>query len=236
MFARQCFGNRSPIGRHFSFGREGVTVEIVGVVKDARSTTMREAPERTVYTPYMQHHDVEDMTFLVRTTGPPGTLADGIRRAVHQRDANLPVFGLKTMVTQVEDSLLPERMMAVLAAAFGVLAVLLAALGLYGVLAHSVARRQEIGVRMALGAGRRSVVALVLGEVAVLVVAGVAIGVPLALGATRLLQSQLFGLSPGDPVSLVVAVVVITSAALVAAYLPARYAAGVDPVSAMRWE
>jgi predicted permease len=236
-FARHFFDHGRAIGRRVSFGRDEVFVEIVGIVQDARSVNMREDPQRFLYTPYSQHDDVSDLTFFVRTAGPPDALADVVRRAMRQRDPNLPVFGLKTMRAQVDDSLVRERMMAVFSAAFGALAALLAALGLYGVMAYTIARRtREIGVRMVLGADARMVMAMVLRDVAVLVAAGVAIGLPIALVATRVLRSQMFGLSPRDPATLAAAVAILAAAALVAGCAPARRAGRVDPISAMRCE
>jgi ABC-type antimicrobial peptide transport system permease subunit len=160
-----------------------------------------------------------------------------VRAAVQQVDANLPIYGMKLMTTQVDESLFIERMVAGLSVAFGVLATLLAAIGLYGVMSYSVARRtREIGIRMALGAERASVLWLVLREVALLVALGVGIGVPVAIASGRLVQSQLFDLSATDPVALAIATALLACVALVAGYLPARRATRVDPMLALRYE
>ena len=157
--------------------------------------------------------------------------------AVRERDAGLPIFDVQSMDQTVDEALFTERMLALLSAAFGLLATLLAAVGLYGVMSYTVARRtREIGIRIALGAERRTVVWLVLREVVVLVAIGLAIGVPAALGLSRLVSSQLFGLSARDPLTLMLAVAVLAIVGAAAGYLPARRAASVEPVRALRYE
>ena len=236
--AKYFFGTGNPLGHHFGFGRDsGTPIEIVGVVKDSKNASLKDTPARFVYTPYMQEDEVGEMTFYVRARGPATNVAAAVRQVAARVDPNLPVFNMKTMTTTIDESLFAERMVAALSIAFGVLATLLAAIGLYGVMSYSVARRtREIGIRMALGAEPGSVMRLVLREVALMVAVGVAAGLPLALALSRVVQSQLFALSPHDPASLAAAVFVLATVALVAGYLPARRATKVDPMTALRYE
>jgi len=156
---------------------------------------------------------------------------------VREVDSNLPVMDMKTMQARLEESMFAERSIAVLAGAFGFLATVLAAVGLYGVVAYSVARRSaEIGIRTALGAARFDVYRLVLKEVATLVLAGIAVGLPVALGLGRLIESQLFGVRPHDPLLIGAAVAALALVALAAAFVPARRATAIDPVRALRAE
>ena len=177
------------------------------------------------------------MNAYVRTRGEPVNLFGTIRQAVREVDANVPMYDLHTMDQQVEISLLTERLLATLSTAFGLLATLLAALGLYGVMAYMVARRtREIGIRMALGAGGGSVVWLVMREVLVLAGIGLTIGLPAAWMLTRLVETQLFGVRATDPLTMILAAVGIGAVAALAGYLPARRATGIDPMRALRWE
>jgi ABC-type antimicrobial peptide transport system permease subunit len=173
----------------------------------------------------------------LRVAGGSGTSAAAVRQAAQRIDPNLPIFDMKSMAVQVDESLFVERMVAVLATAFGALAALLAALGLYGVMAYAVARRtREIGIRMALGAERSRVLWLVLREVAVMAGAGVACGLLAALYVTRRIESQLFGLSPTDAATLAAAVGLLLAVALLAGFVPARRATAIDPMVALRTE
>ena len=240
-FVRYFFGTRNPIGRHIGFGGRNapLDIEIVGVVQDSKTVALRDRIDRTVYTPFMQAsaEDTGQMTFYVRTAGDPLSLASSLRAVVRRVDPDMPVFDMKTMSAQVAESLFAERMVAALSIVFGFLATLLAAIGPYGVMSYSVARRtREIGIRMALGAERGTVLWLVLREVALLVVLGVAIGLPVALALGRLVRSQLFGLSATDPWTMAGAAMVLAVIALVAGYLPARRATRIDPILALRYE
>ena len=234
--ARYFFHDQNPIGRRFGFGRGKPTdIEIVGVVKDLRTAQLNEKPSRFLYIPYKQDDSVTQITFIVRAAGDATAAATAVRQAVQRLDPNLPIFDLKPMTAQVSESLYVERMVAALSVSFGVLATMLAAIGLYGVMSYAVARRtREIGIRMALGAERRGVMWLVLREVAVLAVVGVGIGLAGAFYLTRQVESQLFGLSPQDPVTLAGAVTILLVVALLAGFLPARRATAIDPLVALR--
>ncbi len=236
--ARYFFGTSSPLGRHIGWGRDsGTPIEIVGVARDSKMATLRQEPKRFVYVPYAQETELGEMTFYVRARGEATSLTASVREVARQVDPNLPLFNIKAMTTVVDESLFVERMVAALSVAFGGLATLLAAIGLYGVMSYSVARRtREIGIRMALGAERASVLWLVLSEVTLMVGLGVAIGVPLTLVLSRLVQSQLFELSSHDPTALFASATVLATVALLAGYLPARRATRVDPMVALRYE
>jgi predicted permease len=235
--ARYFFKDSSPIGRRLGVGGDPREIEIVGVVRDGKAYSLRDTPERFFYLPLLQDEAPNEATFYVRATGAADALAPRLRSVVHEVDPALPVYAMTTMERQVDRSLFFERMIAALAAAFGVLATVLAALGLYGVMSYTVVRRtREIGIRMALGAERGRVLWLVLREVALLAVAGVVLGLPSALALAQLVSSQLYGLSPADPATLVLATAVLAGIAVLAGYLPARRATIVDPVTALRHE
>jgi putative ABC transport system permease protein len=236
--AKYFFGAENPLGRHVGAGRAATPdMEIVGIVKDAKSVTLREAIPRFVYMPYMQDPDLSAITFYARARGDARALATVVRGVAQRVDPNLPVFAMKTMEAQLDESLFVDRMIAILSMAFGALATLLAAVGLYGVMSYTVARRtREIGIRIALGAERGSVLWLVLREVASMAVTGVAIGLPLAIALSRLVRAQLFGLDPSDPATFALAAVTLATVALLAGYIPARRATRVNPMLALRYE
>ncbi len=236
--AKYFFGETDPIGRRFGVGREPATsIEIVGVVKSVRSLTLRETPPRYAYLPYGQDESLTQLTFYVRAAGAEAHLAGAIRETVRRLDGNLPVFDMKSMEAQVAESLFVERMVAWLSVAFGALATLLAAIGLYGVMSYAVARRtREIGIRMALGAEPSGVLWLVLSEVALLSAVGVFAGLLTAFFAARRVESQLFGLTPTDPITLGSAVALLLTVALLAGFVPARRATRIDPLLALRTE
>ncbi|HEX3231856.1 MAG TPA: FtsX-like permease family protein, partial [Pyrinomonadaceae bacterium] len=181
--------------------------------------------------------DAYSSTVEIRTIGDPANLAPMARAAIGQVDPKLPVFGVTTLREQLAGALRQEKLVAELVSFFGLLALLLACIGLYGVMAHGVVRRtKEIGIRMALGAERGRIVWMVMRETLLLVLLGIAIGVPIALGAARLISSQLFGLNPADPLSLIVAALVLTGVACLSGFLPARKASKVNPLIALRYE
>jgi putative ABC transport system permease protein len=238
---QRFFPGRNPIGMHFAFGG-GKTVkpdiEIVGVVKDVKQDHVKSTTLNPyVYVPYAQRPKLSGMTFYVSTAQDPLLLAPELQNETRQLDANLPVYDVKTLERIVEEDLFSARMVAVLSASFAGLAALLAALGIYGVLAYLVVQRtREIGIRMALGAEAGDVRALVVKEVASMMLAGVAVGLPLAYGTARLSGSLLFGVHAGDPVAYALGVGLIAIVALAACYIPARRATRVDPLVALRYE
>jgi predicted permease len=239
-FARRYFGDRDPVGRHIGNGTDPGTktdIEIVGVVGDTKYETIRDEIPRQVFFPYLQRGRSGNMTAYVRTDVPPTQMFPVLRAAVRKLDANLPVSLMKTVERQRDDSLSVDRLAATLATAFGVLATVLAAIGLYGVMAFLVARRtREIGLRMALGALTGNVIWLVVREVLLLAGIGVLVGLPVSLAVSRLLASLLYGVNPNDPVSIVLATLGIAAIAAVSGYIPARRATRVDPTTALRYE
>ena len=235
--ARRYFEGEDPLGKRVSFrGASGPWSEIVGVARDSKYRTLGESPRTVAYVPLAQNHET-GMTLHVRTIGDPATLAASVRREVQALDQNLPVTSLQRLTEVLAGSLFAARMGAVLLAIFGSLALLLAAVGLYGVMSYAVSRRtREIGIRMALGAGGGNVLRLVLKEGMSLVAVGVAAGLLVAAAATRLLASFLYGMSPLDAITFVAIPVVLALVALLASYVPAHRAAKVDPMVALRYE
>jgi predicted permease len=239
VFARYFFKDKDPIGRRFGLGRSGdrLDITIIGLVRDGKAGSLREEPLRFVYTPFTQEPRVGGMTFYVRAAADPDALGGRLRKVAQRVDPTLPVTELKTMRAQIAESLFVERLVAALSAAFGFLATLLAAIGLYGVMSYAVAlRTREIGIRVALGAERRAVLFMVLKEVAVLAILGVAVGLPSGYGLGRLVEAELFGLNGRDPLTFGVATATLLVASLLAGYLPAARATRVDPMVALRYE
>jgi predicted permease len=241
-FAEHYFKDQNPIGRTFTFDDEtdkGQTIEIVGVVGDIKGEDAREQPQATIYRPILQIQDpaAYSVTIHLRTLSDPTPLTNQVRQMINQIDDKLPIFGVTTMNDQLRDNLDQERLIAQLVSFFGALALILACIGLYGVMAHGVARRtNEIGIRMALGARGSNIAWMILRETLYLVLAGLVIGVPAALFGARLVAAQLFGMSPTDPLTLTAAAIVLTLVALLAGYLPARRASRVNPLNALRYE
>jgi predicted permease len=237
-FARYFFGSQDPIGRRFGRRKVGKSdTEIIGVVRDGKAASLREEVKRFAYVPYLQREELSSMTFYVRSAGGDDTLLGRVPGIVRQVDASLPATQLRSMRAQISESLFAERLVAALSATFGLLATVLAALGLYGVMAYAVSQRtREIGIRMALGARRSTVLGMVLRDVALLVGLGVALGLPGGYGLGRVVQSQLFGLRALDPATFAIATGTLLVTAFVAGYLPARRATRVDPMVALRYE
>lgn len=242
--ARRYFGQpQDALGHYFRWGAGDVTpnIEIVGVAKDAKHTTLRSAVGRSIFTPFLQDKEagtsVTGMTFYLRTWQRPEVAEGTIRQFMHGLDSKIALNDFRTMQEQVEENLGTERAIALLAACFGGLAALMAAIGIYGVLAYSTAQRfREIGIRIAVGATRARVIRMVLKEVLWMAGTGIAIGVPLALLLSSLVRTQLFGVSGSDPFTLCAVCAVILAVALASAALPARRAAKVDPIVALRYE
>lgn len=233
--ANSAFPNQNPIGH-----RLGVA-NIVGVVKDSLYSGARDQPRPLLYHPLFQHGRDQEyrwgfVSFELRY-GSISNLVDEVRREVASVDPNLPVFRVKTLVAQAEQSLMKEQLLATLSSFFGGLALLLACVGLYGLMAYAVARRTaEIGIRLALGARRDHIIWLVLRETLWLTLAGIAAGVPLALWAAGYTKSVLFGISTADPLTVAVTVALLLSVALLAGFIASRRALRVDPIVALRYE
>jgi predicted permease len=241
-FAEHFFKDQNPVGRSISFddaSADAEALEIVGVVDDMKQGDARDKATPAVYRPILQVGDQPAymVTLHVRTASDPSPITPQVRQMINQIDDKLPIFGVETMQDQLRDNLSQERLIAQLVSFFGALALILACIGLYGVMAHGVVRRtNEIGIRMALGARGGSIAWMILRETLYLVLAGVVIGVPAALIGARLISAQLFGMSPTDPLTLVGAAIVLGLVALLAGYLPARRASRVNPLNALRYE
>jgi len=238
---KRFFPGRNPIGMHFCFGtgdKVKPDIEIVGIVRDLNQDHVKSSTVNPyVYIPYAQQTELGGMTFYVNTERDPVQLASTLQGEVRQADANLPVYDVKTMDRVVEEDLFAARLVAVLSGSFAGLAALLAALGIYGVLAYLVVQRtREIGIRMALGAESGNVRWLIFREVGSMVITGVIVGLPLAYVLARLSESLLFGVTANDPAIYLLGLVLIGMVALLACYVPARRATRVDPLVALRYE
>jgi predicted permease len=237
---KEFFPKRNPIGVHFGMGSGNdvkFDIEIVGVVKDTKESHVRDAERPYFYQPYSQFGKLFGMSFYVRSQQDPLLIANTLRETVRGADANLPVYDLKTVQRVVDEDLFAERVIAGLSAMFGGLAALLAALGIYGVLAYLVVQRtREIGIRVALGAEAGHVRGLVFKEVGWMVLAGVLVGLPLAYGLARLSESLLYGVHANDVPVYVASLAIIGVVALAACYIPSRRATRIDPIVALRYE
>src|SRR5215468_704953 len=233
-FARYYFGEADPIGQRFGYNDAGDGLEIVGVVKDAKHSSLRQ-PARPFW--YGAGFVQGATTFQLRTAADPTRIIAAVRQAAREIDSNLPLYNIKTLARQVDESLAQERLISALSGFFGLLSLLLAAIGLYGILAYAVSRRtREIGIRIALGAHPGTVLRMVLRQGLILTLLGVGFGLAASLGATRLIASQLFDVTPTDSVTFVAAPILLLTVALLAGLVPAMRATNVDPLIAIRQE
>jgi ABC-type antimicrobial peptide transport system permease subunit len=236
---------RNPIGLHISYKTDSgrtVSYAIAGVCGDALFESLRHKPRPTWYSTFAQHpvvddNEMESMNFELRSDNDPELLSETVRKAIREIDPRLMVTDMKTQLAQIDDSIAQDRMFARLSAFFGALALLLAALGLYGTLSYTVSRRtRELGIRMALGARRPALLRMVIAQGLVLVLGGIAAGLIGAALAGKLVASMLFGVQPLDGVSFIGAALLLSTIAAVAAFLPAHRAASIDPTQALRSE
>jgi len=241
-FVKTHFPNTNPLGKRFGFEPDQPgEIEIIGVARDAKYTSQRDAIEPTVYRSWRQSlNRMQLATIEVRTGGDPSSYVAGIREAMHEVDSNLPITNIRTQIEQADKTMAMERTLAKLFTLFGLIAQQLAAIGLYGVMAYTVAQRtKEIGIRMALGADRASVLKMILRQGMVLTVIGVGIGLAAAYVLTKYLESlteMLFGIEARDPWTFAAIGVLLIVVALVACLIPARRATRVDPLVALRYE
>ncbi len=240
-FARFFFPGGNPLGRHFGFGGGNVKIdiEIVGVVRDSFHDSLREKVARFIFIPYLQDLHVREgsLRYYVRAVGNPVALTGSIRQTVREMDSNVPLNEVQTVKSAIQQSIYGDRMVAWLGVAFGALAAALAAIGLYGLVSYTVARRtSEIGLRMALGASRPAILWLIFRKSLTLIATGVALGLVLAFAATRLVSSMLYGLESTSPLISAAATLLLAAVAALATYLPARRATRVEPIIALRYE
>jgi predicted permease len=237
-FARRWFGGSNPVGRRFGLGGKSseLDIEIIGVAKDIKYRDMQETPEPTAYFPYTQGF-ASEMTLHVRMAGPISTVVTDVRRIIRDLDSLVPVYEVKTLETQINENATGKRLMASLTAFFGAVATLMAAIGVYGVLAFSVASRtREIGIRMALGAHRTRVLWMVMRQTMLLIAIGLALGLLGSWGVNRHLSMFLYDVKPMEPAPVAVGVLIIALVAALSGYVPALRASRTNPTNALRHE
>ena len=238
--ARRFFPGMNAVGQHFRWYKDKIhpKVEIIGIVKDSKYERMRQEMPPTVFLPATQTppNEGDAQEFVIRTAVPPAALISSVQKTVNEVNKGIPLE-FHTLAEQVNDNLVQERLLAVLSGFFGALALLLAMIGLYGVLSYLVTQRQvEFGIRMALGAQQISILRLVMQDVAIVLAAGLTAGLVISLASVKVLQKMLYGLEARDPITIVIAVCLLSAMALLAGYLPARRATRVDPMVALRYE
>ncbi|HYL92282.1 MAG TPA: ADOP family duplicated permease, partial [Alphaproteobacteria bacterium] len=240
LFARANFGDQNPLGKHIILenGKNLRDMEIVGVSQTAHYGSVKRKTPPVVYIPYNQGYPPpRSMTYELRTSGSPLAFVNAVRSIVHQADARVPVTDVRTQATDINETINQEIIFARLSTAFAILALVIAAIGLYGTMSYNVARRTaEIGIRMALGAQRGTVIWMILREVCLLAAAGLALSVPAAFATSKLVTAFLFEMKPNDPLAMTLAVATLLTAALLAGYFPARRASRIDPMVALRNE
>jgi predicted permease len=238
-FVAKYLGGMRPLGQPFivELERKSLTFEIVGVVRNTKYARLRQAEAPLAYFPEAQQPLPVGPTFALKVAGQPAQMAEAITRVVHELEPTLPVTRVRTYREQIDQQLSMEHSLSLLSSAFGVVALMLAAIGLYGVVAFAVAQRTaEMGVRLALGASRNAVLRMMMLDSAKIIVPGACVGLAAALAATRFVESILYGLKPTDPATIVASMALLLTVAAIAAYLPARRAAGINPVEALRCE
>jgi predicted permease len=237
--ARKRFPNMNPIGRRFRTTRAdgGELITIVGICANTRYVNLRDRPPAQFFLPYIQSSDVGSMIYELRTPLAPASLTPVLRRVVQSVDPDLPIIDVRTQREQINATMRMERLFAALTAGFGVLALALACVGIYGIMAYTVAQRtNEIGIRLALGAQPGQVRRMILRESTGLAFAGIVVGVAAALALARLVKSMLYGIQPNDPIALAAGALILLAVALAASWIPARRASGVQPMDALRHE
>ena len=237
-FARLFFQGRNPIGKPVYIGEKKAAWEVVGVVRDMRVDSVRTTPRRWIYlSGYSPGDRMWSVQFLVRTAGAPAALSNSLRQAIQQVDPQLPVRSVSTADELLNRTLNRDRLLAFLAGSFGALALAIAAVGIYGLMSYEVTKRtNEVGIRMALGATRLGVLGMVLREVLLVCAVGIMLGAGAALACGRFAEKIVFGIEPRNPLLLAAAAAILTLVALAAAWFPARRAACVDPMHALRHE
>ena len=237
--ARKRFPNVDPVGKRFRADRDGKSdwIQIVGICADTRYSNLRDEPPAQFFMPYVQQAEVGGMVYQVRTRMEPAVLVPALRRVVQSVDRDLPMIDVRTQREQINATMQVQRALAALTTGFGVLALTLACVGIYGVMAYNVAQRtNEIGIRLALGARPRQLRGMILRESTVVTLAGIIVGVTVALLLTRAVKSMLYGIQPNDPLTFSMGVAILIAVALAASWIPARRAAGVQPMEALRHE